>query len=210
MRLGLILSFAVMTAGCTVIEQPSGLIARYTTAYKEVISQDDRVRLRDWRKTFEDALEAARKAGHGADITGKGSLLSPDAALTGPAMPNGMYRCQVIKLGAKDPGNLDYAAYGPFTCRVRQERGLQRLAKLDGPQRYVGLIFPGDAIRNVFLGTVVLADESRALQYGQDEKRDVAGYVERIGPNRWRLIMPQPHFESRLDVIELVPEGASR
>ena len=137
-------------------------------------------------------------------------MLNPDAAVVGPEIPNGIYRCQVIKLGAKDPGNLDYAAYGPFTCRVRQERGLQRLAKLNGPQRYVGLIFPGDAIRNVFLGTLVLADESRALQYGQDEKRDVAGYVERIGPNRWRLIMPQPHFESRLDVIELLPGGASR
>jgi hypothetical protein len=87
---------------------------------------------------------------------------------------------------------------------------LQRLAKLTGVQRYVGLVFPGDAIRNVFLGTLVLADENRALQYGQDQRRDVAGYVERIGPNRWRLVMPQPHFESRLDVLELVPEGASR
>jgi hypothetical protein len=210
MRLSIFLALALACSACEVIEQPSGLIPQWTTAYKQVISANDRERLRDWRKTFEDALEAARKAGHGADIAGKGSLLSPDAALTGPAMPNGIYRCEVIKLGAKDPGNLDYAAYGPFTCRVRQERGLQRLAKLDGPQRYVGLIFPGDAIRNVFLGTLVLADESRALQYGQDEKRDVAGYVERIGPNRWRLIMPQPHFESRLDVIELVPEGASR
>jgi hypothetical protein len=51
----------------------------------------------------------------------------------------------------------------------------------------------------------VLGDETRALQYGQDETRDVAGYVERIGPNRWRLIMPKPHFESQLDVMELVP-----
>ena len=209
MRLAPLLALTVLTAGCTVIEQPSGLIPRYTTAYKEVISENDRVRLRDWRKSFENGLAAARKAGHGAEIDREGALLDPDAALAGPAIPNGMYRCRVIKLGAKDPGNLDYVTYSGFTCRVKQEHALQRLGKLSGPQRYLGLIFPGDAIRNVFLGTLVFADEQRALQYGQDQQRDVAGYIERIGPNRWRLIMPAPHFESPLDVMELVPQGAT-
>ena len=209
MRLAPLLALTVLTAGCTVIEQPSGLIPRYTTAYKEVISENDRVRLRDWRKSFENGLAAARKSGHGAEIDREGALLDPDAALAGPAIRNGMYRCRVIKLGAKDPGNLDYVTYSGFTCRVKQEHALQRLGKLSGPQRYLGLIFPGDAIRNVFLGTLVFADEQRALQYGQDQQRDVAGYIERIGPNRWRLIMPAPHFESQLDVMELVPQGAS-
>jgi hypothetical protein len=210
MRLAVILSLALTTAACTLVGQPSGLIARYTTAYKEVISQDDRVRLREWRDSFQKALASARGAGHSADVAREGALLDPDAAIAGPSIPNGMYRCGVIKLGARDAGNLDYAAYGPFTCRVRQERELQRLGKLSGAQRYVGLIFPGDTIRNVFLGTLVLADETRALQYRQDEQRDVAGYVERIGPQHWRIVMPQPHFESRLDVMELVPQGATR
>ena len=210
MRLLSFFLLALALAGCDVIEQPSGLIARYTTAYKQVISENDRVRLRDWRKTFEAALVKARAAGHSADITREGALLDPDAAVAGPALPDGLYRCRVIKLGAKDAGNLDYAVSAPAACRVRQHRQLQRLDKLSGPQRYVGLIFPGDPIRNVFLGTLVLADETRALQYGQDQQRDVAGYVERIGTDRWRLVMPQPHFESRLDVMELVPQGASR
>jgi len=210
MRLVALPLVCLLTAGCDVIEQPAGLIPRYTTAYKEVASENDRIRLRDWRKTFVGGLDAARASGHAADLNREGALLDPDAALAGPAIPNGMYRCRVIKLGAKDPANLTYAAYGPFTCRVRQERALQRLGKLSGPQRYVGLIFPGDPLRNVFLGTLVFADENRALQYGQDEQRDVAGYVERIGNNRWRLVMPQPHFESRLDVMELVPAGVTR
>jgi hypothetical protein len=47
------------------------------------------------------------------------------------------------------------------------------------------------------------------MQYGQDEQRDVAAYVERVGPQRWRLIMPEPRFESRIDVMELVPAGAT-
>jgi hypothetical protein len=209
MRLAVLLLAVLACSSCEVIEQPSGLIPRWTTAYRDVISENDRVRLRDWRKTFVDALAEARKAGHGAEIDREGALLDLDAALAAPAIPNGMYRCRVIKLGAKDAGNLEFVSYPGFTCRVHAERQLQRLGKLSGSQRYVGLIFPGDAIRNIFLGTLVLGDERRALQYGQDEQRDVAGYLERIGPSRWRLLMPQPHFESRFDVMELVPQGAT-
>ncbi|MBV8908228.1 MAG: DUF4893 domain-containing protein [Sphingomonas sp.] len=207
MRAFLIAS-ALACSGCDVIEQPNGLLPTWTTNYKQAISENDRVRLRDWRKTFESALADARKS-NAADIAREGSLLDPDSALAGPAIPDGMYSCRVIKLGARDSGNLNYVSYPAFTCRVHAQRTLQRLTKLSGSQRYVGLIFPGDAIHSVFLGTLVLGDEMRALQYGQDQERDVAGYIERIGPNRWRLLMPQPHFESRLDVMELVPQGAT-
>jgi hypothetical protein len=197
-------------AACDVIEQPAGLIPRWTAAYKEVISENDRVRLRDWRQTFEHALDAARKAGHSADIANEGALLDPDAALAGPAIPNGLYNCRVIKLGRQPEGLRDYTSLPGFTCRVRADRSLQRLSKLSGSQRYVGLLFPGDAIRQVFLGTLALGDETRVLQYGQDQQRDVTAYLERIGPDRWRLVMPAPHFESQLDVMELTPQGASR
>jgi len=206
MRLATFVSLTLVTAACTVLERPSGLMPRWTTAYREVISEDDRTRLREWRTSFVAGHDAARRAGHGADIAHEGALLDPDAALPGPAIPNGMYRCRVIKLGAKDTGNLNYASFPGFTCRIRQERTLQRLGKLSGAQRYVGLIFPGDPLRNVFLGTLAFADESRVLQYAHDDQRDVAGYVERIGPDRWRLVMPAPHFESRADVMELIPE----
>ena len=210
MRLLLLFGIALACSGCDVIEQPSGLIPQWTTAYRQVASETDRARLRDWRKTFVDAVASARRSGHGPEIAGEGALLEPDTALAGPAIPDGMYRCRVIKLGAKTEGNLDYVTYPGFSCRVRGERGLQRLTKLSGSQRYVGLVFPGDAIRNIFIGTLVLGDEMRAMQYGQDAQRAVAGHVERIGANRWRLVMPQPFFESQLDVMELVPEGARK
>ena len=222
MRTALLLGFALACSGCSVVEQPQGLIPRWTSAWHEVATEDDRGRLRDWRADFVAALTAARTAGHSAEIAREGALLDPDAALGGGPIPNGAYTCRVIKLGAKSTGNLDFVSYPPFacrvaavwpkalrldtsTCRVAAERNLQRLDKLDGSQRYVGLVFAGDAMRQVFLGTLVLGDETRALQYGQDSTRDVAGYVERIGPARWRLVMPKPRFESRLDVMELVP-----
>src|SRR5213595_2723589 len=101
MRRFALLALALAITGCDVIEQPAGLIPRWTTAYKQVISENDRMRLRDWRKSFESGLDAARKAEHAVDIAREGALLDPDAALAGPALPNGMYRCRVIKLGAQ-------------------------------------------------------------------------------------------------------------
>jgi hypothetical protein len=100
---------------------------------------------------------------------------------------------------------LDYVAYPDFACRVQQQGQVQTFAKLTGSQRQVGLIFPFDAMRQVFLGTLMLGDEARAMHYGVDPERDVAGYVERIARGRWRLVMPSPRFESQLDVMELVP-----
>jgi hypothetical protein len=206
MRLMLFLAFALACSGCDTVLQPSGMIAEKTTAWKRVATENDRNRLRDWRSSFSKALDAARKGGHGSEIDRDGALLDPDAALADAAMPNGNYRCRVIKLGAKGEGNLTYVSYPGFACRVAPDGQLQRLSKVSGSQRYVGIIFPNDAIRQVFLGTLVLGDERRALQYGQDEARDVAGYIERIGPQRWRLIMPQPQFESQMDVMELAAQ----
>jgi len=113
----------------------------------------------------------------------------------------------VIKVGAKQAGLLNYIAYPAFACRIQQDGELQDFAKLTGSQRQVGKLFPGDALRQVFLGTLVLGDEAQSMQYGRDTQRDVAGFVERIGPNRWRLIMPRPHFESQMDVMELLPSA---
>lgn len=193
-------------SACNAIRQPATMISDWTSDWRSVVTPADRARLRDWRGAFADGLAAARKAGHGVDIAREGALLDPDAALGG-ALPNGNYACRIIKLGAKATGLLDYVAYPAFSCRVTSDRDLQRLAKTGGSQRVVGLIFPADAMRQVLLGTLVLGDERRALQYGQDATRDVAGYIERIGPGRWRLIMPRPNFESQLDVMELTPEA---
>ena len=201
MRAALALTFLTLSA-CASLRPAETVVAQPVRDWRAVATEDDRRRLRD---AFVTALDSARAAGHGADIDREGVLLQPDAALGRGPIPNGTYRCRTIKVGAKSPGLLGYVAYQPFTCRVRQERDLQGFAKLTGSQRQIGLIFPGDALRQVFLGTLVLGDEARAMQYGSDRERDVAAFVERIGPNRWRMIMPWPHFESQMDVLELVP-----
>jgi len=196
------------SGGCAQFQSAPGVIAQPGRDWRSVVTESDRGRLRDWRSAFVDALGSARAGGHAADLAREGVLLEPDAALGGGPIPNGMYRCRVIKIGAKSSAMLNYVAYPAFDCRVRAAGDVQQFAKLTGSQRQVGSIFPGDALRQVFLGTLVLGDEARAMQYGRDTQRDVAGFVERIGPNRWRLIMPRPHFESQMDVMELVPSSS--
>lgn len=185
------------------IETPTHIV--HGQQWRAVATEEDRERLRDWRNAFTSALAAARASGHGEEIAREGALLQPDAALGGGPIPDGMYRCRVIKVGAKVPGMLDYVAYPFFSCRIEQQEEARNFAKLTGSQRQVGMIFPGDAMRQVFLGTLMLGDETRAMHYGVDRERDIAGFVERIGQRRWRLIMPRPHFESQIDVMELVP-----
>ena len=203
MRPLILVSALFALSACAEFRQVEGVVAQPTKDWREVATEADRKRLREWRTAFIDALKAANVS-HAAEVSKEGVLLKPDAALAGEKIHAGTYRCRVIKLGAKSPGMLDYVAYPAFDCRLRPEGEVLGFVKIGGSQRQVGIIFPGDELRQVFLGTLVLGDERRAMQYGRDAERDIAGFVERIGPNRWRMIMPEPAFESRMDVMELV------
>ena len=205
MRTALLAAIVFSLTACAELGPSTTVVSQPSLDWRSVVTESDRERLKNWRTAFVDALRAARAGGHSEAVAREGVLLDPDAALGGGPIPNGDYRCRVIKLGARSRGMLDYVSYPAFNCRITQAGHVQDFAKLSGSQRQVGTIFPGDPLRQVFLGTLVLADESRAFQYGRDEDRDVAGYVEKIGPDRWRLIMPRPHFESVMDVMELVP-----
>ena len=192
-------------AACAAIPRETPSFVAASADWRAVATATDRGRLRDWRTAFTKALDQARKAGHAAEVAREGRLLDPDAALGPVPIPNGAYKCRVIKVGAKGPGLLDYIAYPAFDCRVAPAGQLQSLTKLTGSQRQVGLLFAADPRRQVFLGTLVLGDELRAMQYGRDPDRNLAGWVERVDAARWRLIMPYPRYESTIDVVELIP-----
>lgn len=184
------------------IERPSQAID-----WREIATEDDRYRLRQWRTAWVRGVSKAQAAGHGAELNREGVLVQPDMAVAWQDPPAGDYECRTIKIGAKSDGLLDYVAYPPFACRIRIENGLMSFAKLTGSQRPLGLFLPDTNRRMVFLGTLQLGDERRALEYGRDRERDMAGLVEKIGDNRWRLVFPYPHFESTVDILELVPKA---
>ena len=47
------------------------------------------------------------------------------------------------------------------------------------------------------------ADEKGYPTYGQMPERDQIGVFERVGNDRWRLVLPWPKQEAKLEVLEL-------
>lgn len=176
-----------------------------TTPWRQIATEQDRQRLRNWYRSWQRALEDGRARGAGAQIDAEGLLLDPAAALDAPSLPAGEYRCRTLKLGAKGRATLGFVAYDWFRCRVEDQSGQKRIEKLSGSQRPAGRLFPDDQNREIFLGTLALGDEMMTIPYGSDRLRDMAGMVERIGEQRWRLVLPEPAYESLLDVIEIIP-----
>lgn len=205
-KLPIAIALAPALAGCSVYREATSSSLATNVRWQSVATSDDRDRMRDWRKAWDEALPLARKLDPKA-IAADPLLFDPDRALSDPAIPQGAYRCRTFKLGAKGTAVRDLTVYPAFDCRVADEGEVRSLHKLTGSQRPTGLIFPHNATRQIFLGTLVLGEETAPLRYGLDANRDMIGYVERIGAKRWRVVFPRPRFESIVDVMELVPAG---
>ena len=172
--------------------------------WRRVATEEDRDRLRRWRQAWTEAFARLGRDDSVAGLT-QGALFDPDRALPGAVPPPGAYTCRIIKLGANGAAMRDLTVYAPTACSVSRDGGQTMLYKTSGIQRPVGTLYADGGNRAVFLGTLVLGDETKPLAYGRDLRRDLAGYVERIGERRWRLVFPYPRFESLLDVVELTP-----
>ncbi|MDB5688491.1 MAG: hypothetical protein JWL91_367 [Sphingomonas bacterium] len=190
-------------AGCA-----SGRDRAPVTNWRAVVTDADRERIRSWRETWTAAVRQARAAGHGAAIDAAGPLLQPDASLGAPMPRPGDYVCRVFKLGriGPDARGPDFIAEPPATCRIEPRETLLGIAKLEGPQRPAGWLYPdapGGQLRMIFLGSMRLADERRPLGYGVDPERDMAGILERIGTDHWRLALPRPRWDAVLTVVDI-------
>jgi len=175
----------------------------------------------DWRDvaTSEDASrlgrldQAWRMARAEADrnfageVEALGPLVDPNAGQAGRLQPPpGVYRCRSIKLGSNSPGGLGYLEYPFFRCTVELTPGGDLiLTKTTGSQRTRGLLYPDTDRRLVFIGAQAWgSQESGYPAYGQMPERDQIGLLERIGSRRWRLVLPWPKQESKLEILELI------
>ncbi len=139
-------------------------------------------------------------------IRREGSLLLPRSGLPRPDPTPGSYNCRLIKLGSATPKGKAYETFKPFFCYVEVEDHLLTIVKQTGSQRPAGRLWEDDdPNRLIFLGSLALGNEDQPLAYGDDPRRDMAGVLERIGPFRWRLVIPWPQSTSKLDVFELTP-----
>jgi len=203
--IGVALAAAVLVAGCAggrqILSQEE---SPRDINWRRVATPRDRTRLRQWRQAWIAAIERVKADGAAAELVGEPQLFDPDRILTDARLPDGRYRCQVVKLGGRDPAVPAVARRGWTVCRVEMLAN-RRTLSVDGAQRLHGYLLDSDDTRQVFLGTLAFGDETQPMRYGRDAMRDAAGFVERIGKDRWRLVLPYPAFESTLDVVEIVP-----
>jgi hypothetical protein len=197
-------ALAVTLGGCSVYRDATSARIDTGANWRALATDSDRDSLRTWRQAWDEALPEAKTADAGA-IAADPLLFDPDRALTDPLPPAGKYRCRTYKMGKAGTATSSFIAYPWLECSITDEGEVKGLHKLTGSQRPTGLLFPDTKARAIFLGTLILGDETAPLRYGIDNDRDMIGYIEQIEAKRWRLVMPYPRFESKLDVIELVP-----
>ena len=169
--------------------------------WRSVITPADQARLARVEEAWRTGLAAAAGRFRAA-VRGEAELLDPAAALPRPAPPPGPYLCRTVRLGAQGAG---YATFKPWNCYVEAEGELLTIVKQTGSKRPAGRLWPDGDTRLVFLGAEGLGQESEAPAYGESPGRDVAGYVERVAPFRWRLVVPWPNEGGALELYELIP-----
>lgn len=218
MRLGLIImataGLAAAVSGCETAKPklPSGVRPSVevgpplkSEAWRTVATAEDRDRLDRLGLAWREALADAQKS-NASDVRREGKLLLPRSALPRPAPTPGSYNCRLIKLGKATAAAKPYETFKPFFCYVEVEDELLTIVKQTGSQRPAGRLWEDDdPTRLIFLGSLALGNEDQPLAYGDDPKRNMAGVFERIGPFRWRLVIPWPQSMSKLDVFELTP-----
>jgi hypothetical protein len=173
--------------------------------WKHVATAADQDRLARLGLAWQEALAEAKKT-NANDVRREDKLLLPRAGLPRPAPTPGSYNCRLIKLGKATAKSKPYESFKPFFCYVQVDEDLLAIVKQTGSQRPAGRLWEDDdSTRLIFLGSLALGDEQAPVAYGDDPKRDMAGVLERIGPFKWRLVIPWPQSTSKLDVFELTP-----
>ena len=173
--------------------------------WRGIATDADKSRISRLGLAWQEALREARRVSE-REVDAEGALLRPRAALPRPAPTPGSYYCRLIKLGKADAEAPAFEKFKPFFCYVEVEDDLLTIVKQTGSQRPAGRLWEDDRPdRLIFLGSLALGDEQQPLAYSEDPKRDMAGVLERIGPFRWRLVIPWPQSTSKLDVFELRP-----
>ena len=188
--------------------QPSVTVAAPLKAetWKAVASAGDEDRLDRLGLAWSESLAEANR-GHGAEVRREGVLLRPRGGLEQPDPTPGSYNCRLIELGRARPRGPAFTAYRPFFCYVELDDGQLTFVKQTGSQRPSGRLWEDDdPKRMIFLGSMAQGPGDRTLAYGDDPKRDMAGTFERVGPFRWRLVVPWPQASgAKLHVYELTP-----
>ncbi|MBB5987358.1 DUF4893 domain-containing protein [Sphingobium lignivorans] len=173
--------------------------------WRAIASEEDAARLDGLPRTWQAALEAAAKFRRA--LAREGDLLAPEAARNHPAPPPGSYHCRLVKLGQAGRREAPYRGYPAFFCNVRGDTNESLFfTKQTGSELPSGWLHrDGEARRLILTGAKQPSGNGTSLVYGEDAASDLVGVVERIGPFRWRIVMPWRGETPGLDIYELTP-----
>ncbi|MDP3802197.1 DUF4893 domain-containing protein [Brevundimonas sp.] len=178
-----------------------------TADWRQVVSAADAASLGRLDQAWRLGRAEAEDKGFAEKVEALGPLVDPNAGQADRLQPPpGTYRCRAIKLGTNTPGGLGYLEYPFFRCTIELTAGGDLiLTKVTGSQRTRGLLYPDTDRRLVYVGAAAWGmDETSFLRYGEQNIRDQVGVFERIGADRWRLVIPWPKVDSKLEILELV------
>ncbi|MFA6157446.1 DUF4893 domain-containing protein [Mesorhizobium sp.] len=164
---------------------------------QKLITPADKARLDKYGETRKAALAEA-KAGNPADVRQLDALLAKPLVSFSEGDLTGNWRCRTIKAGGLSP----LVIYGWFKCKVTDDGSGWRLEKTSGSQRTKGRFFDDGDKRAIYLGSgYVNADPAKP--YGSGPQTDQVGYAFRNSAREWRIELPAPYYESKLDIMEL-------
>lgn len=195
-------------AGCQTPRPAAPSVVVETTpqvaTWRTILTPVDLDRLQRADQAWTRALADARRAGFNRRITSEGDLFDAQAALPRATLPPGSYRCRAFRFGGGSGRSSAFGSQGPFFCYVGVEGAILSFTQQTGTRRPGGYVYDDTDIRQVFIGAVATGQQVPPA-YGATPQRDVAGHVERVGPFRYRLVMPWTAAGATLEILELVP-----
>ena len=163
---------------------------------QKLMTPADKARLEKYGETRKAALAEARN-GDAPKVAELDALLAKPLLSTPDFDLGGEWRCRTIKAGGLSP----LIVYGWFRCKVSDDGSGWKLEKASGSQRTTGRFYDDGEQRMIYLGSFHIAGET-PKPYGGGPESDQIGYVFRTGEAEWRIELPAPQYESKLDILE--------
>ena len=172
--------------------------------WRDFASAADTARIEHLDQTRALAMADARRGQGEGDWRAISQVMEPEGHAIPANALTGNWRCRQIKLGGMTSAMV-YDRW--FTCNIRPFHGGLLLQKMDGSQRFAGMLFQENGAW-VYLGASSVKGEpwhnysgaSPALG-AQVTPDDQVGLLTGIGDNHLRLEIPAVQ-ESLLDVVE--------
>jgi hypothetical protein len=163
----------------------------------KLMTPADKVRLANYGEVRKAAVAEAKAGGAPADVMTLDAILAkPLVSFQGFDM-TGNWQCRTVKLG----GLSALLIYDWFKCRVTDDGSGWVLEKISGSQRTKGRFYDDNEKRLIYLGSFFI-DGGTPNPYGSGLESDQVGYAFRSGPAEWRIELPSPYYESKLDILE--------